>query len=553
MNVVEIDGILYIDGSPYNLQTLAPLGDNYKQGPARQLDALGTDWAFPPFMALQRATIWCPANGVVANMTSDCGANNSDYMNAGLTANGTAGYVPLQSGENFLVVAGGAGLGYTGGMFKRDRATMDALAAMPGVGSGSYANQSGWYMHMSMWLPNVSGSYLMWAQRADAYSNIVENIPADFTTAPSVYFGTSIGNDFKIRQCVGILGSYAVFFSSLANASPATAANTLHVVNRQTRVATAVSTAVTGAASQDRAGSVASEMTYTGASTGYFYAPESIAGGDNVAINVVSVDCTGTPTASNQVATIDWTNNGGVTAFTALSRNTSSARKIRASIIDRTATAGKRYLFVMVTEPTSSSFEAQAAMKGLLFEITTPTSLKFVQSISLADNARANGTLWTSDTHDRLIVKQVDRIAVYKFTDGTYFAKLAEYSGVWGGVGVDSTERIWMIDVTAGNLSAQGPSLYYVNPESIPNSLSVSFDSGTYQFAGTPVAANLNVDLRTAAGVRKAGNVTITITSGNAKFQDGTTQTTVTTLTTATLQVPVNIIGIGDVVIEATT
>ncbi|BAW19122.1 hypothetical protein [Ralstonia phage RP31] len=549
MNVVDIDGTLYIDGSPYNPTTLAPLGDNYRQGPSAPLPYSGTTPDGGPgwYMALPRVIYSATPNAMFIAAASDAGGGCSDYMNAGLLANGTPNYVPPQPGENFVVVAGGGGLGARNGMFKRDRATMDALA--------SYASWTGsldQYNAISSWLPAVSGSYINILQAMGFGSSQVTNAAADFNTANSPLMGSFSGQSHG-RTITGILGSFAVLYSN-KQWQTATDAATVAVINRQAKTLTTLSAAITGAASVDHCGAVPSHIINETSARGYFFVAESTAGSDNISVSTITVDTIPTtPTATLAACTYDWTGNGGVSAFPALSRAQPSARKIRASIIDRTSTTGKVYLLVTITEAPASTLEAQASHVGVLFEITSKSTLKFVQKFSIADNARAYHTMFTSDAHDRLVVRQADRIAIYKFNDATLFQKVSEYAGQFIAIGVDSQERIWMIEGSSGNQSGNGAVLYYINPENLPNSVSVTFDNSIYTFSGAAINTNAHVNIWNSSGVRIAQNLNLAITSGNATFAGGATTTSVTTSTTGDTLVPISINGIGDVVVEAST
>lgn len=550
MNVVEIDGTLYIDGSPYNPTTLAPLGDNYRQGPGAVFPNGATaDACAGWLMVMQRITYSATPSGIISSLSTDYGGGCSEYMNAGLLANGTPNYVPPQAGESFVVVAGGGGLGAKNTFFKRDRATMDAVAAY----SSWFTSLDQQNLVISSWLPSSNGSYTTTVQSMNYGGSQISNAAADFTTSQAVYVGAQVSQTFS-RTIAGILGSYAVVHASAQQASSAQSA-TVAVINRQSKAYTSINAAITGAASVDHCGIIPSHIVNETTARGYYYVAESTTGADNIVVSTITVDTVpGTPTATLAACTFDWSGNGGVTAFPVMSRTQPSARKIRSSIIDRTATVGKTYLLVTISEPPASSLEAQVSHVGVLFEITGKNALKFVQKFSIADNARAWHTMFTSDNHDRLIVRQSDRIAIYKFTDGVFWQKVNEYAGQFIAIGVDSLERIWLIEAgSGGNFGSNGATLYYINPEALPNSVSVAFDNSLYTFNGAAINTNARVNVYNSSGVRVAQPLNLAITSGNATFAGGSATTSVTTSNSADTVVPIVINGIGDVLMEAST
>lgn len=92
---------------------------------------------------------------------------------------------------------------------------------------------------------------------------------------------------------------------------------------------------------------------------------------------------------------------------------------------------------------------------------------------------------------------------------------------------------------------------YQYNP-TVPVTLSVRFENNSFTYTGTQITTNLLADVRNSNGNREVRNLRVTFSGDNIFFQDGTQSKDITTLTSGTLSVPVNITGGGKPVVLVT-
>ena len=104
-------------------------------------------------------------------------------------------------------------------------------------------------------------------------------------------------------------------------------------------------------------------------------------------------------------------------------------------------------------------------------------------------------------------------------------------------------DRIWYTkpsSVYGGNY----PELHLLTP-TLPVSITVDPENANYTYSGSDINTFVNVSAVNASGTRIATSVKLVIEGSSMTFSDGTTQKTVTTLTTGDLQVNTIITGAG--------
>lgn len=128
---------------------------------------------------------------------------------------------------------------------------------------------------------------------------------------------------------------------------------------------------------------------------------------------------------------------------------------------------------------------------------------------------------------------------------------------------IDTAGRIYLIGVGSNTYYDTGADRYdrangygffrvfQYNP-TVPSTISVEFQSSSYNYTGSPISTNLIVSSRNSNGERIAKTLRITLIGGIIKFSDNTTEKDVTSLTNGDLSVPVVISGGGKPTITVT-
>jgi hypothetical protein len=121
---------------------------------------------------------------------------------------------------------------------------------------------------------------------------------------------------------------------------------------------------------------------------------------------------------------------------------------------------------------------------------------------------------------------------------------------------IDSVGRVFMTttaynsyydtDSTAYDYgTARGYNIIHQYNYSVPTTISISFSTSTFVYAGVSLSANLIVDTRDYTGLRIATNIKLTISGGNMVFTDGSQSKTITTTSTTATIVSAVITGGG--------
>jgi len=150
---------------------------------------------------------------------------------------------------------------------------------------------------------------------------------------------------------------------------------------------------------------------------------------------------------------------------------------------------------------------------------------------------------WLNDSHTMIGVWFASAFRVYAWNNSTGWTETTTVGGYIHECGRDSLDRIWYTkpsSVYGGNY----PELHLLTP-TLPVSITVDPENANYTYAGSDINTFVNVSAVNASGARIATSVKLVIEGSSMTFSDGTTQKTVTTLTTGDLQVDTIITGAG--------
>ena len=132
---------------------------------------------------------------------------------------------------------------------------------------------------------------------------------------------------------------------------------------------------------------------------------------------------------------------------------------------------------------------------------------------------------------------------VYAWNNSTGWQETVSINKMITACGRDADGRIWYVQ-SSDIYSADRPELHILTP-SLPVSITITPEFGSYDYAGTPINSYINVSAYSASGTRIAADVKLVINGGSMTFSDSTTVKTITTLTNAEKQQNIIITGAG--------
>jgi len=174
-------------------------------------------------------------------------------------------------------------------------------------------------------------------------------------------------------------------------------------------------------------------------------------------------------------------------------------------------------------------------------DAANPKVLTYHSKITMPTTPRQ--WIWLNDSHTMIGVWFTSAFRVYAWNNSTGWTETTTVGGYIHECGRDSLDRIWYTkpsSVYGGNY----PELHLLTP-TLPVSITVDPENANYTYAGSDINTFVNVSAVNASGARIATSVKLVIEGSSMTFSDGTTQKTVTTLTTGDLQVDTIITGAG--------
>ena len=174
-------------------------------------------------------------------------------------------------------------------------------------------------------------------------------------------------------------------------------------------------------------------------------------------------------------------------------------------------------------------------------DAANPKVLTYHSKITMPTTPRQ--WIWLNDSHTMIGVWFTSAFRVYAWNNSTGWTETTTVGGYIHECGRDSLDRIWYTkpsSVYGGNY----PELHLLTP-TLPVSITVDPENANYTYAGSDINTFVNVSAVNASGTRIATSVKLVIEGSSMTFSDGTTQKTVTTLTTGDLQVDTIITGAG--------
>jgi len=174
-------------------------------------------------------------------------------------------------------------------------------------------------------------------------------------------------------------------------------------------------------------------------------------------------------------------------------------------------------------------------------DAANPKVLTYHSKITMPTTPRQ--WIWLNDSHTMIGVWFTSAFRVYAWNNSTGWTETTTVGGYIHECGRDSLDRIWYTkpsSVYGGNY----PELHLLTP-TLPVSITVDPENANYTYAGSDINTFVNVSAVNASGARIATSVKLVIEGSSMTFSDGTTQKTVTTLTTGDLQVDTIITDAG--------
>jgi hypothetical protein len=174
-------------------------------------------------------------------------------------------------------------------------------------------------------------------------------------------------------------------------------------------------------------------------------------------------------------------------------------------------------------------------------DAANPKTLTYHSKITMPTTPRQ--WVWLNDSHTMIGVWFTSAFRVYAWNNSTGWTETSTVGGYIHECGRDSLDRIWYTkpsSVYGGNY----PELHLLTP-TLPVSITVTPENANYTYSGSDISTFVNVSAVNASGTRIATSVKLVIEGSSMTFADGTTQKTVTTLSTGELQVNTTITGAG--------
>ena len=208
---------------------------------------------------------------------------------------------------------------------------------------------------------------------------------------------------------------------------------------------------------------------------------------------------------------------------------------------------GTRYLTVMHFDTREQYPNTTGPRMFVTYSVnaTNPKQLTFHSKVVIPKTPR--NLVWLNDAHTMVGIFMVNQFNIYTFNASTGWTLTTTIGEFVYNCGRDSQDRIWYTTNSArfGGASGTGFMDTHVLTPSLPVSITITPETTSYEYAGTPLNSFVNVSAINAAGVRIATSVKLVIQGGSMTFADNSIVKTVTTLTTGALQVDTIITGAG--------
>lgn len=254
-----------------------------------------------------------------------------------------------------------------------------------------------------------------------------------------------------------------------------------------------------------------------------------------------------TPTATFEDCTFDTAPVFQGIAQKTPSSGTTETRRIRPFLL-RVGSPEKTHLGIITYDSKATAVSPNPWFL-YLYEVTTKTSLKQVQKISLNKGSTPVCVMPTDSSLNTWLVGYKNFYSLYKWAEASAFYEAYRESWTtphW--LGIDSQGRIWYTE--QGSDQRSGRPLFLTITRLNTGYISTFFDRPSYTHMGSAFQTKLTIRITDIGGAYIPKKVTVSITTGDAVFSNDLSEIQITTSEAGDTVLPVTVRQSGTVTVK---